>query len=378
VFEAEVVSVKGDAVVLTNTAFYPGGGGQVCDTGTIQGERVTAVAYQDREIIHTVPGNHLIVGQTVWCSVDWDRRLDLMMGHTAEHLLFCSLKRQDPDLTITKIYIAPEDKYVVVNHDVPWDKIRDALRFANQAIRDNLSVTKSVMSRDDPELAKVRIKLDRIAEDEEITVVAIGDIDLSACSGIHVMETSELGMVFVDRKVSAGKDGIAIHFKVGNAAMDAAMELGNICLQVLDLAGGMPADLTRTVANLEHEVDVAQEAKKAAAKLQLKGLKPISVNGTAVYSALFVDADRKTLSDAADEYRSQGGVAVFVSAADTAAALIASGTPKVDCRRILPEVLKQFGGRGGGKADFAQGGAPDPAQAQNLLDALLDSVKAVL
>ena len=77
-FEAEVVSVKGDDVVLDVTAFYPGGGGQVCDTGSIRDHRVTEVRYEGKDIVHVVPGNDLEKGDMVWCSVDWDRRFDLM------------------------------------------------------------------------------------------------------------------------------------------------------------------------------------------------------------------------------------------------------------------------------------------------------------
>ncbi|MFA6710577.1 MAG: alanine--tRNA ligase-related protein, partial [Candidatus Methanomethylophilaceae archaeon] len=97
-FEAEVTNVDGDYVTLGGTAFYPGGGGQVCDTGSICGTRVTEVRYAGRDIVHRVPGNKLKAGDKVWCSVDWDRRYDLMRGHTAEHLLFNSLHRQDPDI----------------------------------------------------------------------------------------------------------------------------------------------------------------------------------------------------------------------------------------------------------------------------------------
>ena len=374
-FEAGIVSVDGDMVVLDCTAFYPGGGGQVCDTGTMNGMPVTDVSYKGKEIIHKVPGNDFKPGMRVWCSVDWDRRFDLMMGHTGEHLLFCSLKRQDPELTITKIFIGPEEKYVIVNHDVPWEKIGAALEFANKAIRDNLPVRKTVMSRDDPELENVRIKLDRIAEDEEITVVSIGDIDLSACSGIHVMETGELGMLFVDRKVSAGKDGIAIHFKVGSAAQDAAMALANTCLQIIDETGSKPEDIVRTVANMKRDLALAAEARKAAAKQQIREMVPENIGGTDVYCGIFADADRKTLTDAAEGFKSKGGVAAFVSVSDTVSVILASGTSKLDCKKALPAVLGMFGGRGGGKPDFAQGGISDPSKAKDVYDSLIAEIR---
>ena len=378
VFEAGVVSVKGDEVVLDCTAFYPGGGGQVCDTGMINGFRVTDVHYDGKEIVHVVPGNDLTPGLRIWGEIDWDRRMDLMMGHTGEHLLFCALHRQDPELAITKIFIGPEEKYVIVNHDLTWEQIDAALDFANKAIRDNLPVRKTVMNRDDPDLEKVRIKLDRIAEDEEITVVSIGDIDYSACSGIHVMETSELGMLFVDRKVSAGKDGIAIHFKVGNAAQDSARKLANICLQVIDEANSKAEDIVRSVANMKHDLALAAEASKAMVKQQIQNLEPKTVNGVEFYTGMFNGADRKTLTDAAEKFKSKGGVVAFVSASDSVSVMIASGNPKVDCKKLLPEVLGKFGGRGGGKPDFAQGGIQDTSRTQELYDVLVDSVEKLL
>lgn len=374
-FEANVVSVNGDEVILDSTAFYPGGGGQVCDTGAIRGIPVTEAFYnKDGDIVHRVPGNNLEPGERVWCSVDWDRRYDLMQGHTGEHLLFCSLKRQCPDLTITKIMISPESKYVIVNHDLTWDQIREAQRFANQAILDNLPVTKSIMDRDDPDLEKVRIKLDRIPEDEEISVVAIGDIDLSACSGVHVMETSELEMLIVDRKVSAGKDGVAIHFKVGQAAKDEALDLANTALAIVDEIGCKTEDSVRAVANMRHELDLESRLLKKAAKELAASMPSEDVNGVSVHFGVLPGTDRAALTDAAEKVKSEGGVALIVGVTDTLSVIMASGSPKVDCRKLLPEALKQFGGRGGGKPDFAQGGVQDASLADEVLKVLRRTV----
>ena len=151
-FEAEITAVDGDYVTLGGTAFYPGGGGQVCDTGIIGGVKVVEVKEADGEIVHKVPGHRFSVGDRIWCSVDWDRRYDLMKGHKAEHLLFNSLHRQDPELNIVKIFISPESKYVIVDRDIGWDKISVAVRFANKVILENHSVRRSVMSKDDPDI----------------------------------------------------------------------------------------------------------------------------------------------------------------------------------------------------------------------------------
>ena len=377
-FEAGIVSVNGDKVIMDCTGFYPGGGGQVCDTGTINGFRVTDVHYEGKEIVHVVPGNTLEAGMRVWCSLDWDRRFDLMMGHTAEHLLFCSLHRLDPELAITKIFIGPEEKYVIVNHDLPWALIGEAVQYANDRIKDNLPVRKTTMSRDDPDLEKVRIKLERIGEDEEISVVSIGDIDYSACSGVHVMETSEIEMIMVDRKVSAGKDGFAIHFKVGKAARDSAAELANLCLQVIDECSSKPQDILRTVANMKKDLAAATEASKGAAKQAIASLVPEDMNGTKVYHGVFPGADRKTVTEGADRFASEGGVCAFISTGDSVSVILASGSSKVDCKVILGECLAKYGGRGGGKPALAQGGIPNPADAEKLMQDMLSAVRSRL
>jgi len=373
-FEAQVLSSEKDEVELDITAFYPGGGGQVCDTGTIRDRKVTEVFYRGDKIVHKVPNNNLKAGERVWCSVDWDRRYDLMMGHTGEHLLFSSLRRQVPELTIGKIFISPESKYVIVDRDISWEDIEKAVEFANSAIRDNLPITKAIMDRDDPELEKVRIKKERIPDGEEVSVVSIGDIDLSACTGLHVMETSELEMIFVDRKVSAGKDGVAIHFKVGNEAKDSAMRLANACLRVSDAAESKPDDIVRAVSNLKAEHEMLRKAAGAFVKKQIADLKPSTVNGTEVVGGVFPPVDRSVLSDAAEMYKNSGKVCILVSAGESVSVMISSGTARIDCRDILSTILSKFGGRGGGKPDFAQGGVADPALAEEVFSALMKEV----
>jgi len=378
-FEAHVVAVNGDDVILDCTAFYPGGGGQVCDTGMIRDCKVTEVFYdKDNDIVHRCPKNNLQVGELVWCQVDWDRRYDLMQGHTGEHLLFGSLQRQCEGLGIVKIFISPDTKYVIVNQDLTWEQIRAAEDFANKAIADNLSITHSIMDRDDPELEKVRIKLDRIGEDEEITVVAIGDIDYSACSGVHVLETSELEMLVVDRKVKAGKEGYEIHFKVGEAAKRSAISLSSIALEVVDVIGCKNEDAAKAVANMKHSSELKDRLLKDATKQIVRNLRPETVQGTEVYSAIIPGGDRNVLNDTMESIRAKGGVAAFVSISETLSVMLASGTDKVDCKAILSETLALFGGRGGGKKEFSQGGVPDISKADEVIKALCERVASAL
>ena len=373
-FEAEITSVDGDYVTLGGTAFYPGGGGQVCDTGIIGGVKVVEVKEADGEIVHKVPGHRFSVGDRIWCSVDWDRRYDLMKGHTAEHLLFNSLHRQDPELNIVKIFISPESKYVIVDRDIGWDKISEAVRFANKVILENHSVRRSVMSKDDPDISKIRVKLDRIEEDE-ISVVEIEDVDLAACCGIHVMETEEIGAIFVSKKTSAGKDGVEIHFEIGEKAVDESMSLATSCLSIIDGLGSKPSDIERTISNMKHELESCKRMLKESTISMIRTLKPVNVGGVDVYAGIFHTSDRSVLTDAAERYKEDGAVAAFIGVGDNLTVLLASGDKRVDCKKLISETLSEFGGRGGGKPDFAQGGVADTAMKERILESLMKGIE---
>jgi len=376
-FEAAVTSVDGDMITLDATAFYPGGGGQVNDLGKICGLAVKDVKEKGNDIAHLVPGHRMNVGDKIWCSVDWERRYDLMKGHTAEHLLFGALSREIQEMNIVKIFISPESKYVIVDRDVDWDTIKKAQDFVNDVIKENAGVFRSTMSREDLETENIRAKLERI-DGQYITVVEIGDVDAAACSGMHVRETGEIEMLLVDRKVSAGKDGYAIHFRIGGDAMNRAAELSNICLQTVDALGTKPEDLIKAAQNIRHEKDALTSQLKKAMSHILDGLQPAAINGVAVSSGIFETSDRQAITDAAERIKNSGGVCVLIAVSDSLSVVVSSGVGSVDPSAILKDVMTKFGGRGGGKDGFAQGGMADVSRAKNVLDDIIRMIEKAL
>jgi alanyl-tRNA synthetase len=376
-FEAAVTSVDREWVALDATAFYPGGGGQVNDLGKICGLDVTEVVMKGDDVLHRVPGHSMRAGDKIWCSVDWERRYDIMMGHTAEHLLFGALRREVPDIGIVKIFIAPESKYVIVDRDVGWDIIEKAQMSVNSSIIENLNVTKTLMDRNDPALENVRAKMERIGGDI-VTVVEIGDADIAACGGMHVRETGEITALFVDRKVSAGKDGHAIHFRVGIDAIARSMELANRCLRMVEIIGTKPEDAVNAARNIKHDNDVKTEQLRDALSQIINDLRPETVNGVPIVSGVLAVNDRNIIAGAAERIKGEGGVAVLVAKGDTLSIYVSSGAKGVDCSAILKGVMTGFNGKGGGKADFAQGGSPCASDAEKVLNELLRRVKAAL
>jgi alanyl-tRNA synthetase len=190
-FDAVVTEVRGDQVALDQTAFYPGGGGQDPDVGTISGITVVEVKQDKGVILHKAPGHGLKVGDCVHGAVDWGRRSDLMRGHTGEHLLYSCLSKLNPQLELVKIAITPDKKSVVVKGELSWDMVGRAEEMAMDAIAADLPVRERTVKKDDPSLADTRIKMERIHGDT-VRVVEIGDIDQAACAGVHVRSIGEL------------------------------------------------------------------------------------------------------------------------------------------------------------------------------------------
>ena len=103
-----------------------------------------------------------------------------------------------------------------------------------------------------------------------------------------------------------------------------------------------------------------------------------TIAGREVVCGSLPGTDRVSLTELAESVKARGGVALIVGVTDTLSVIMASGDPAVDCRKLLPEVLKPLGGRGGGKPDFAQGGVQDPSMEEAVLDAMRGAVERAL
>lgn len=378
-FEAKVEHVRGEWIELDRTAFYPGGGGQDPDRGIIEGLQVTEVKSED-DVLHRVPGHALKEGQTVKCSIDWDRRYDLMKGHTGEHLLFSTISKMRPGTELVKIAITPTKKSVMVRGEVDWNLTFEAQRSVNQSVRAGLRIMESWVGRDDPTIQETRVKLERIHEDR-IRIVQIGDLDRAACAGIHVKNTSEIGALLVTKLASAKPVGDhEIEFEVGDAAVRDGLDLASIGLHASATIGSNPYDLVSALNNLKREIQNAKESLKKLSKEALKNIQPQSVGDAKLYAGLFDGVDKKALMDAANSIiRGERSVCVFVSREDRLLLLVACN-PKlsIDCVRVLTEALKLAGGKGGGQRNFAMGGASALEMADAVFGSATDSLRIAM
>ncbi|NYT15558.1 MAG: hypothetical protein GKC02_06325 [Methanomassiliicoccales archaeon] len=371
-FKAKIKNVYEDWIELDQTAFYPGGGGQEADTGWIDGFEVIEMK-KEENVLHKVPGNRFQERQEVEASVDWERRLDLMRGHTAEHMLFSALSNLVEDIELIKISIGKEKKSFIVKGRIDWDIISLAQREVNDTIARRIDVDCSWVDRTDRLLQEIRIKMDRISDDK-VRIVRIGDYDAAACSGIHVPCTGDIVRILVTRMtVAKPKGAVEIEFEVGEKAIERSLELATIALKSSDLTGSHPEDLMKAIVNLKDEAERARNSLKRYGRQVLDSLTPESVYGLNIYKGIYHGLDNKTLMIAANRFvRGERTLCILVNVDDRMMMVVArSPDLTIDCRELISEALDPIGGRGGGKPEFATGGAPSTEDAEEAVNRIL-------
>jgi alanyl-tRNA synthetase len=205
-------------VVLDRTCFYPGGGGQPCDFGTLGGARVVEVREQDEEIVHVIqasPGAGAPSG-TVHGTVDADRRRDFMAQHTGQHIFSQALVRAGKLETVS-VHFGDDDTTIELKADsVTEDILLSAEEVANGIIRENRRVLLHEIDRGEVS----RFPLRRTPPDEgRLRIVEVDSYDWAACGGVHVASAGE---VFLVKAVSQEKirGRVRIHVMIGRRAFE--------------------------------------------------------------------------------------------------------------------------------------------------------------
>ena len=222
-FEATVTQHVEGGVVLDRTAFYPGGGGQPSDTGTLsaggQTWVVTAVKKAGGAPVHFIDGELPPVGAAVVGRLDWTRRYQLMRTHTAMHIL-CGVVFRDYGAQVTGGNMDPLHGRM----DFEFETMRQELVAAiEEAINAEVAAARPVrvriLPREEafaiPDLIRTKINLLPEGITEVRTVELVG-LDLQADGGTHVANTREVGRIRVTDYKSKGKINKRIYLEVGD------------------------------------------------------------------------------------------------------------------------------------------------------------------
>ncbi|UCC78748.1 MAG: alanyl-tRNA editing protein [Candidatus Zixiibacteriota bacterium] len=222
-FEARVVEINKDdnSVALDQTAFYPGGGGQPCDTGMIMvgGDtlNVTKVKRQGDLIFHTHDGEPPEVGTAVKGVINWDNRYKLMRTHTALHIL-CGVIWRDYKASVTGGNMEPlKGRMDFEFETMRQELVKEIEEKVNVEVANARDVMVKILPREEafkiPDLIRTRINLLPEAI-TEVRTVEIAGLDLQADGGTHVANTGEVGIVKVVDYKSKGRINKRIHIEL--------------------------------------------------------------------------------------------------------------------------------------------------------------------
>ena len=218
-FEAVVVRVVPEekAIILDQTAFYPGGGGQPNDLGAINGRPVSKVRKAGDEVLHILDGELPAAGARVQGAIDWERRYKLMRTHTAMHVL-CGTVFRDYGALVTGGDMEP----LKGRMDFEFDRLQKELvgvieAAVNQEVRNARDVRVQILPREEafqiPDL--IRTKINLLPEGiQQVRTVEIVGLDLQADGGTHVANTSEVGHIRVADYKSKGASNKRIYIEV--------------------------------------------------------------------------------------------------------------------------------------------------------------------
>ncbi len=218
-FEAQVTASlpEEQAVVLDRTAFYPGGGGQPHDLGSLQGLKVVKVRKAGEDVLHVLEGPLPEVGAKVRGIIDWDRRYQLMRTHTAMHIL-CGTVFRDYGARVTGGDMEP----LKGRMDFEFERLQKELvgtieAAVNREVQAAREVRVNILPREQafqiPDL--IRTKINLLPEGIRLVrTVEIVGLDLQADGGTHVKNTTEVGRIRVADYKSKGAINKRIYIEV--------------------------------------------------------------------------------------------------------------------------------------------------------------------
>ncbi len=382
-------------MILDRTPAYAESGGQVGDTGTLAGRRgrgqILDTYYRGpRLIVHRVRvvqgGFH--ENEDVAVSVESPRRQALRQHHTGTHLLHAALRRVlGTHVTQAGSLVAPDHLRFDFSHgaQVKDREIGQIEELVNEQVQANIPVRRMEMDLDEA-LRMGAMALFGEKYGDRVRVIKIGDFSVELCGGTHLDATGEIGLLKVAMEGAVASGVRRIEAVAGPAALDAVAKKEAALKEAAELLKIAPLEVPRRLEKLLDEQKLLEkqlaelEAKRARARAEDLVKAARQVGGVAVIAARVDGLDAEGLRAVADTLRDRlgSGVVCVGSVVDGKASLIAAVTKDLTKRfqagKLIQEVAKIVGGRGGGRPDLAQGGGPESMKLDAALDLVYDLV----
>lgn len=341
-------SENGWRVTLDATAFYPEGGGQACDVGTLGSANVLAVAEDGEAVVHLCDAP-LAVGTEVSGEIDWTRRFDLMQQHSGEHIV-SGLLYQNFGCMNTGFHVGSDAMEVDFDKLLSAQELTQVEKWANEAVYQNLPLKCWIPA---PEALPTVFYRTKRALPWPVRIVQVPGYDSCACCGVHVKNTGEIGLIKILSCVSL-RGGMRLRLVCGGRAyahMAHIFEENRLVSQ----AFSVPMEQTGAAAQRMNEVLAAEKYRAAGLQNRVAALIAKSyVNHGAVLH--FEDGlDAAGIRNLAEKIAAVCGGRVAVFSGTDGSYGYCLATLDGDLRALGKELNAALQGRGGGKPNFQQG-----------------------
>ena len=385
--EADVKEIKEKNgkffIALDKTIFFPGGGGQSFDTGYIDNQEVIETI-EENECIYHVTNKKIENLKDVKCSLNWDRRFQGMQKHLAQHILSGSFFKLF-NANTAGIHLGHDISYVDIIGDISKDKIEKAEIFANKIIEEKTKVEFIEVSRDKAKTMGLRRKLQ--TKDAIIRVVAIENLDINACCGIHPNDTLEVQLIKIV-SFENHKGNTRIYYKAGKEAVEFVLKRDELFKETCNLLSCGQEDIIKTVENLKLNNKVLKEEnskiKMSLSSFEIKELIECGeqFKETKIISKVYENQDNKYLNKIANKITLESKKIVLFASKDENKVTILFAKSKdlenLDMGVMLKDCITLVDGKGGGSKLIAQGAGKNVSNIENTLEYAVRRVKESL
>ena len=385
-------------VVLDQTPFYAEGGGQTGDSGLLKGGgghfvvRDTIKIGTSHAHVGVLQSGEMHVGDVIEAQVDPELRADIALNHSATHLLHAALREVLGSHVQQKGSLVAADRLRFdFSHTqaITPEELRRIEERVNSVIRANAQAQTRLMALDDAVAAgAMSLFGEKYASD--VRVLSIGDFSMELCGGTHVERAGDIGFFKIVSESGVAAGVRRVEAVTGQGAYNWVLRTDQL---LRDVAGSLRSGRDEVDEKVRELIERSRRLEKEVQQLKSKlasgqgadlSAQAKDVEGIKVLASQIDGADAKSLRDALDQLKGKLGscVIVLASVQDGKVVLVAGVSADLLARlkagELIGAVAEQVGGRGGGRADFAQAGGTQPEKLNSALAGVESLVRSRL
>ncbi|QFG00922.1 alanyl-tRNA editing protein [Psychrobacillus glaciei] len=377
-FSAKILKQTQDYVVLSETAFYPTGGGQPNDSGTLNGIAVTNVELIEGEIRHHLATSLLANTEYVEGAIDWKRRFDHMQQHAGQHILSAAFDNLFGFKTVS-FHLGKNSSTIDLDvNEISAHQLAEVEALANEIILENHPIETKWITEE--ELAQYKLRKPTKVK-EDIRLVIIPNFDYNACGGTHPKTTGQVGLIKI-LQMEKQKQNIRVEFVCGARVITHLQRKHTIITNLINSLSSPEEKLEDAVHTLLNNVKMQEKqiSNLNGLLLQYEANELIRNTKGTILTANFQNRTIQELQKLAKLITTESieTLCILVSQNEDRIQIVAARGSSVNqnMKELIEKILPLINGKGGGNNTIAQGGGENRISTEQLLQKSLEYITA--